>query len=372
MIEHISDVLTLEKNSAPGETKWRFFLYSESAWKAMYEACERATRRIDFEQFIFLPDTIGTQFAELLVKKAKEGIKVRLLADAGGSYAFFNSFLSRKLLEAGVLVEFFNKISPLRLHNLRIWFFRNHRKILIVDGTIGFIGGVGIGDFLSGWRDTHMEITGEIVRELEHSFETMWKMTIKDKFIFFPDPQQTESGFALLTNAPHNRQRFIYRSFLKAIRGAKKYVYITTPYFVPDTRINRVLRLVAKRGVEVRIMIPENSDHPYVDWASHFHFDKALRSGIRIFRYSTMLHSKSIAIDDTWATIGSANMDNYSFFFNYEANIVSINKTFAEEIRVHFENDMLKAKELTRDNWKKRGWHQKILEILSTPFARFF
>lgn len=369
MIEHISNVITGDR---PNETKWRFFLYSESAWKAMYEACEKATRRIDFEQFIFLPDTIGSQFADLLIKKAKEGIKVRLLVDAGGSYGFFNSILSRKLIDAGVLVEFFNKISPLRLHNLRLWFFRNHRKILIVDGAFGYIGGVGIGDFLSGWRDTHVEIVGDVVRQLEYSFETMWRITIKERFIFFPEPYQTESGFTLLTNAPHNRQRFVYRNFLRAIRGAKKYVYITTPYFVPDTRLFRVLRLAVKRGVDVRIMLPENSDHPYVDWASHFHFDKAMRSGIRIFTYSTMLHSKSMVIDGDFVSVGSANMDNYSFFFNYEANLISVDKKFAEEVKLQFENDMLKSKELTRDKWKRRGFHQKILEFFSIPFARFF
>ena len=371
MIEHISNVIKGEKQVATRAIRWRFFLYSESAWKAMYEACEGATRRIDFEQFIFLPDTIGTQFADLLIKKAKEGIKVRLLADAGGSYSLFNSPLSRKLTEAGVLVEFFNKISPFRLHNLRLWFFRNHRKILIVDGEVGFIGGVGIGDFLSGWRDTHVELVGDILKHLEYSFETMWKMTIKEKFIFFPEPRQTASGFTLLTNAPHNHQRFIYRNVLQAIRGAKKHVYITTPYFIPDTRLFRVLRLAVRRGVEVRIILPANSDHQYVDWASHFHFDKALRSGIRIWTYSTMLHSKSIAIDDDWATVGSANMDNYSFFFNYEANIVSVDRKFVEAIKSQFHNDVEKGIEITLQNWRKRGLHQKILEVLSTPFARF-
>ncbi|MEO8638084.1 MAG: phospholipase D-like domain-containing protein [Candidatus Taylorbacteria bacterium] len=352
-------------------TKWHFYLCAEDAWKAMSEACERATRRIDFEQFIFLPDAIGSQFAEMFIRKSKQGIKVRLLIDSGGSYAFYNSALSEKMEKEGVEIEFYNKISPLRLHNLRLWFFRDHRKLLTVDGKIGFVGGVGIADSMFGWRDTHLEITGDIVKEMENNFERMWKITIAEKFTPFPASIATKDGFAFVTNAPHNRERHIYRRIVSAIRSAKRYVYITTPYFIPDTRLFRALRHAARRGVDVRILVPKNSDHPFVDWASHFHFNKAFRSKIRIWLYTTMLHSKSIVIDDNWATIGSMNLDNYSLFFNYEANIVSEDGKFSEEIRGHFERDLAQTRELTADLWKMRGWHQKVLEFISTPFARF-
>ena len=351
---------------------WRFYISSEEAWDGMFEACEKAEVSIDFEQFIFLPDQIGTKFADLFARKASMGVKVRLLIDAGGSFAFFNSALARRIRSAGVELVCFNKISPGRIHNFRIWFFRDHRKILIIDGKVCFIGGVGVGDLLSGWRDTHAMLTGEIVSEMSRSFDIMMKIASSEKFIPFPRPRDSGIGnFSLYTSAPRARQRFIYGKILSMIKSAEKSIYVTTPYFLPDIRLFHALTRAAKRKVDVFLLLPSRSDHPYVDWGSRSFFHKTLRSGIKIWQYSSMLHTKSIVVDNVWSTMGSTNMDNYSMFFNYEANIVSTNENFARDLINQFQKDIANARELTIEDWKKRSVVDKILEFILVPFVRF-
>lgn len=354
-------------------SKWQFYLTVEDAWKAMLEACKEAKSTIDFEQFIFENDEIGRQFVEVFIAKAKEGVKVRVLIDTAGSYGFILSGLARQLTKGGVELRYFNKISPWKVTRLPIWFFRDHRKVLVIDREVGFTGGVGIGYKMRTWRDTHFRIEGDVVYQLQEAFDHMWWITGHERFIRFKECRQTPDGFKVITNAPHFRQRYIHRTFLEIIRSAKRYVYITTPYFVPDVRFSRVLRLAAKRGVDVRILIPEYSDHPLVDFASNYHFRNAFKSGIRIFKYNhPMLHAKTLVTDDEWVSVGSSNIDNYSSFFNYELNVTSVDRKFVSEVRNQFFVDLKNATEIDPQDWKKRSVFRKVLETIFAPFGRFF
>jgi cardiolipin synthase len=353
--------------------RWHFYLSTEEAWEAMYRACEDAHSTIDFEQFIFWDEEIGNRFGDLWIKKVKEGVKVRLLCDTAGSYFFSNSKLALKLENAGVLIQFFNPIKPWRITKLKIWLYRDHRKLLIVDNDVAFIGGVGVSEQMRDWRDTQLKITGPIVSELQGAFDHMWWIGERERFARFKEPRQTIDGFSVITNAPHFRQRFIHRTFLEVIRSAKKTIYLTTPYFVPDARFFRVLRLAAKRGVEVRILVPARSNHPYVDLASHHNFAKAFKFGIHIHQYQKgMIHCKTMVIDDDWASVGSSNIDNFSSFLNYEINISSVDKKFVEEMKEQFNNDLKESTEILPEGWKKRLVIYKILEFFFAPLGVFF
>lgn len=355
------------------DTSWKFFLSSKEAWEEMYAECEKAKQSIDLEQFIFLNDEISNKFADLFVKKAGEGVKIRVLLDAAGSYPVFISSIPRRFKKAGIELRFFNPISPWRIIRLPIWLHRDHRKLLLVDGVVAFTGGVGIGDSMASWRDTQVKVTGPVVSDLEQAFHFMWWTAAKDRFVRVREPRQTEDGFTVLSNAPHFRQRFIHRTLIDVIRSAEKYIYLTTPYFVPDKKFFRVLRLAAKRKVDVRILVPYRSDHPYVDLAANYYFRKALKAGIKIHWYMPeMLHAKTVVVDDNWASVGSSNIDNLSSLFNYELNLISVDMSFVEYVRDHFMKDLQRSHEVTKDEWNMRPWTQKMLEALCAPFGLFF
>lgn len=351
---------------------WEFFLSSKEAWEAMYKACESATKSIDFEQFIFYDDTIGKKFATLLMAKARGGLEVRLLADTVGSFPFVGSELATEMKKAGVHVHYFNYINPWKVSRIRYWLFRDHRKLLIVDNKVAYIGGVGIGDKMGGWRDSHVSIEGPVVAECLEAYNHIWNISLNDKFIPYKKPRFVSGGFMLATSAPHFRQRHIESIYIEALRNARHYAYITTPYFSPDRKLFRVMILAARRGVDVRLLVPANSDHTFTNKLADAHFAKALRAGVKIYKYPTnMMHSKVIAIDDDWASIGSCNLDDPSLFFNYELTLISVQPKFAETIRTQFNDDLIISKQYLYSEWKDRPWHQIAQEYFILGLWRF-
>lgn len=354
-------------------TRWHFYIRTDETWMALKEAFLNAKKTIDIEQYILERDSTGQEFIEILIRKAKEGVKIRILCDMAGSYSFYASSLPESLRDVGIEVRFFNVIKPWRIHNFFSWFFRDHRKIITVDSMLGFVGGVGIRTDMKHWRDSHIKVWGKVVEEMQHAFEEMWHIAGEKKFLQkFKKAKHFVKGFQFVSNSPHIGKRFLYQEIVQAIRGAKKYIHLTTPYFVPDRRIRRILKLAAKRGVDVKILLPESSDVPLVDWASSSYYGKLLSAGVQIFHYQgELLHAKTAVIDGEWATIGSFNLDSLSFLYNYEANMVSTNKEFADELNYYFQNDLKSAKEITLYNWKNRPDNQKLLEIITLPIRRF-
>ena len=354
-------------------TSWQFTTRAEDAWKLMLMDCAKAQKSIDIEQFIFQDDAVGRRFIEVILQKAKVGVKVRLLLDAARCYAFSNSQSAIDLKRVGVYIQFFNPINPWRVKHLSWWPFRDHRKLLIVDSEIVHIGGVGINAEFWGWRDTNVRIIGPIVKDTELVFNRAWKNAIHDKFHRFKKPGASVEEFQILTNAPHIRQRFIYRALVSAIRRAKQTVYLTTPYFVPDIRLFRAIRHASRRGVDVRIILPERSDHRYIDVAAGSYFSLAMKKGVRFFKYRHgIIHSKTAIVDSSWSTVGSMNLDSQGLFWCHEGNIVSTNADFARELSEHFFVDLKNSIELQRREWEVRSTGQKLLELATWPLHKFF
>ena len=352
---------------------WKLYSLTSEIWEAMLEDCARATRSIDIEQYIFMNDEIGKRFIQLLQKKATEKVKVRLLCDMAGSFGLFNSSEVKILQNAGVEVLFFNTISPWAVRHIPAWFFRDHRKIFVVDSTVAYVGGVNFGSYMKDWQDSAVRITGPVIRDIEHVFNWLWIITRRERFVRFRRRNiDVNQEFDFLPNIPYLRQRLLYHTLISQMEKAKTYMYFTTPYFVPDLRFFRILRKAARKKIDVRLLIPWATEHPVVDIAGRSYFDLALKAGVRIFRYkSNIIHAKTAIIDGTWATVGSMNLDNLSFLFNYEANIVSGNMAFAEDVRNQFLKNIEHAEEVTRSTWEKRSRYQKIGEVLSWPIHKF-
>jgi cardiolipin synthase len=338
----------------------------------MLADCEAAKETIDLEQYLFINDRIGRRFAETLMRKARQGVRVRVLLDSGGSFGVFLSGLPAEMQRAGVQVLFFNPISPWRVHNILSWYFRDHRKILVVDGKFGHVGGVCVEDIMADWRDTQLRIEDPVVGEMSEAFERMWRYVTLGGKRSFPKLASRSGDFSFLTNSPRLRQRFIYWALINAIRGATSRVYLTSPYFIPDPRFFRVLRRVARRGVDVRLLVSGPSDHPFVDIASNSYYQRAFRAGIHIFRYEgRRLHAKTAIVDGKWATVGTTNLDNLSLLFNYEGNVATTNSEMIAELGQQFQTDLEHAHEVSRKEWRQRPGLQKFLEKILWPFHRF-
>lgn len=352
------------------DTSWQFYLKAEDAWESMYEDCKNAKTSILLEQYIFsYDDVIGKRFVELLLEKVGQGVEVKILLDGAGSYLFSYSHAVSEMRKAGIEVLFFKPISVWRAYNYASWFFRDHRKLLIVDQVIGHTGGVGINGRMRNWRDTHVRIIGPAVEEMREAFFQLRAKALRRAPRRFPRLSDFSKTFHFITNSPHYRRRYLYQSLVNRIGSATNFIYITSPYFIPDARIFRLLRLASKRGVDVRIITPLTSDHMLVDIASYSYFGLALRSGIRLYTYTDqVLHAKSVVVDGNWGSVGSSNLDNLSLLWNYEGNIVSTDPQFVSELVAHFEKDATKSLEILRHQWRHRPRWQKIAEVLSWPF----
>lgn len=358
------------------ETNWKFYTTVDSGWKVMLEACEKAEKTIDLEQFIFIPDDVGNKFLEVFKRKSESGVKIRLLWDAVGSFTFFGSSLVNELKEKGVSIRFFNTVIPSQPHKPHFWFFRNHRRSLIIDSKIAFTGSICVWDDTKKWRETILSLEGAIVEDIKEAFLIMWDKAKRDedskKKNWAPAQIKVHDGFSYVLNVPRPGKRFLYHRLIDAIRNSQKLIYLTTPYFSPDRRLIRVLRLASQRGVDVRLILPHSSEHPILDIAAQSFFKVLLSSGIRIFRYKgEMIHSKTTVIDNDWATVGTLNLDQVSLRYNFEANIVSTNRDFIEEVKDQFFSDLAQSEEIIEENWNGRGMAQKILELLVKMVRQF-
>jgi cardiolipin synthase len=351
-----------------------FYKFSHTVWEAMLLDIEEAHKTIDFEQYIFVhDDEIGKRFIAAFRRKNAQGVKIRLLCDMVGSYYFYRSSLPDELRKEGIEVRFFNPIQPWRIRNFTSHFFRNHRKTMVVDNAVGYLGGINVGSYMKDWRDTHVRIIGPTVQDIEATFEGVWKNIYKSILFQFRDLKRTPKEYEILTNAAGFRQRFIYRALISKIKAAQKYIYLTTPYFIPDARLMRVLKKAVKRGVDVRIILPGDRDPSFIHYAVQSYFSIALKAGIKVYTYrDVMMHAKTAVIDSTWATVGSYNLDNISEYFNREVNLASSNQEFVDKLLEHTEEDFKHSKEVDYDVWKKRPFYQKIIEYVIMPLHGIF
>lgn len=357
------------------ETFWKFYTSNEETLSAMIEFCEKAEKTIDLEQFIFVPDSFGNRLIDVCVRKASQGVRVRFIWDAAGSFTLFGSGIIEDLKNKGIELIFFKTLFPgfFDVPNYRSWYFRNHRRTLVIDGKVGFTGSICIYEKMKSWRDTNIRIEGPVVTDMQKTFNRMWDRAHERKLPKIKHEKPSDHEFRYISNNPIPRHRRLYHQLLEAIRNSRKYIYITTPYFVPTHRLARVLRLAAHRGIDVKIMIPKSSDQTFVDLSSRTFFHSMLKAGVKIYLYKDrMLHSKTIIIDGDWSAIGTLNMDNVSLLYNFEASIISVNGKFAEELVSHFVYDIGNSEEITLEQWNSRYWVEKFAGFFMKFIRGFF
>lgn len=355
------------------ENEVEVFSEGDPFFKTMLKQIEEAKEHVHLLYYIFNEDDLGKQFLQVLTKKAKEGVKVRVLVDAVGSSSTSNRFF-RPLIEAGgELAIFFPVKIPFRVN------FRNHRKITIIDGKIGYIGGFNIGDEYLGkdkklgyWRDTHLLIRGKAVYMLQARFFLDWNLSapnrIQESIDYFPEDHETNGtvGVQIVSSGPNSEKEQIKHAFLKMIYKARKKIYLQTPYFIPDESMLSALKMAAMSGVDVRLMVPGRPDHLMVFWATHSYLGDLLKSGVRCFLYEKgFLHAKTIVVDTQLSSVGTANVDIRSFKLNFETNAFLYDTRMAEELEALFIADLADCREMTMGEYLNRPLRSRMQESLT-------
>ncbi len=358
----------------------KLLLNGEEKFPELLQALEQAKHHIHIQYYIYEQDEIGTAIIELLIRKAKEGVQVRFIYDDFGSPSIKKKIETR-MQEAGVEIHPFHKVHFYLLAN-RIN-YRNHRKIVVIDGQTGFVGGVNVSDKYINtkknklyWRDTHLRIDGAGVYYLQYLFLTDWNFCCADKLkpenIYFGQ-NTSHTGDTLVQvvgSGPDSKQPLVLFSILQAIYLAKKEILITTPYLIPGDNIIDALRIAASSGLSVKLLVPGKSDSRLVNAASKANYNDLLQAGVEIYLYEKgFIHAKTLVTDGKLSMIGTANMDYRSFELNFEVNAVIYEKAFAEKMRTVFFDDLKEAGKLDAEEWYKRPIYAKLSERIARLFS---
>ena len=338
---------------------------------AMLEAVRGAKRTITFETYIYWSGKVGDQFTEALIERARSGVKVHVLFDALGSGKIDKAAVER-MKAAGVKIERYN---PVRIQLLARLNNRTHRKILLVDGRVGFTGGAGIGDEWAGdarnpneWRDTHYRIEGPAVAQMQAAFMENW-VEVTGEVLHSGEyyPPLGAAGKALAqfsVSSPGGGGESMQVLYLLSIAAAARSIHLSAAYFVPDNNEVRMLVAAAKRGVRIQLIVPgHETDSPVVRRASRSTWGELLRAGIEIYEYQpTFYHCKVMVIDGLWTSVGSTNFDTRSFTVNDEANLNVYDADFAAVQLRNFEQDLARSRRITLEEWQGRPWQEKLWE----------
>lgn len=385
-VENMDMIMALETiDYSPYRNDNEVCMYSDGKefFDALLKSLNKAKKSINIEFYIFKNDDIGTKILDILEEKAKNGVEVRLLYDSVGSRLLNRNVLKKLRAVGGKTGEFFP--SWLKLINLNMN-FRNHRKIVVIDNKVAFVGGFNVGDEYLGkdkkfgyWRDTHIKFKGSAVKDLNLRFLADWRYATKEEVdlshvleISDENIGEPNTGMQIVSSGPNLSDRYeIKLAYLKMIQRAKKYLYIQSPYLIIDKSISDSLKLASASGVDVRIMTPGKGDHPFVYWANLVYAGDLLEYGVKIYHYdrSAFLHAKTVVIDDEICSIGTANMDTRSFELNFEVNAFIYSETISKQQKSEFEKDILKSEELTLEKYQNRSRGVKIKESLSRLFS---
>lgn len=356
----------------------------EEKFPAVLEALESARQTIHIQYYIFEEDEIGNRIKDILIQKAKSGVQVRFIYDDFGSHGLSRKFF-RDLRAGGVeLVPFFKVQLAIIASRLN---YRNHRKIIVIDGRTGFVGGINISDRYINhphrkgeklyWRDTHVKIEGPGVLSLQYHFLADWnfcsKQDIEPAEIYFPPPASLEKGDSLVqvvASGPDYTNPAIMLCFFTAIVSAREQVYITSPYFIPNNSINDAIKKAALSGKDVRLLVPGVSDSHFVNAASRSYYGELLSCGVKIYLYQKgFVHAKTIVVDSNLAIVSTANMDFRSFDFNFEIGAVIYGERVSGELREQFLHDIQYSEQLTINAWRARGKFSRLVENLARLFS---
>jgi len=348
-----------------------------SKFDSVLHELSRAKHHIHIESYVWEDDEIGTKIKQVLMEKAREGIEVRVIYDDVGSWTTKRSFFN-EMKTVGIQIHAFLRVAfPYLTNKVN---YRNHRKIIVIDGKVGFFGGMNIADrYVKGvswgnWRDTHFKLKGRGVHGLQSVFLLDWYATSKEEITaqaYFPDmPVYTKTILQFVVSGPTLRWRILQQAALMLIAKAEKYIYIQTPYFMPTEGLNQVLLSAALGGIDVRLMIPEKADVVMAHLATSSYLDVMVKAGVRIFFYQKgFLHAKSLIVDDRVSCIGSANFDFRSFEHNFEVNAFVYQEDFTKQMREIFEADQKDCREIEKEVWLQRPKIRRVKESVMRLFS---
>ncbi|AZK45846.1 cardiolipin synthase [Paenibacillus lentus] len=360
-------------------TRTKVLTNGEETFSSILRELKKAEHHIHMEYYIYRADDIGREIQKTLIEKAKSGVEVRFMFDAVGSIGLPKSFI-REMEEAGVKVGIYGQVRFLALSS-RVN-YRNHRKIVVIDGRTGFIGGLNVGDeYLSRsktygfWRDTHMLVKGEAVRSLQIIFLQDWKYVTGETIMSLPylSPElETGCGGAvqIVPSGPDNESRTLKNIFFSMMSMAKKSIWLATPYFIPDDDIFTALKVAGLSGLDVRILFPAKPDKWLPFLASHSYFPELLEAGVKIFEYEKgFLHSKLLIVDGEVATVGTANMDMRSFHLNFEVNALLVRNDSITQMVKSFERDLLSTKQIEYKEFMEKKLFVRFMESAARLFS---
>ena len=350
------------------------FTDGKDKFSALINDLENAKDHIHLLYYIIRNDQLGTKIANVLIKKAREGVEVRVLYDDMGSRSLSRKFIKR-LEAANIQVSAFfpPKIPKI---NFKIN-FRNHRKLAIIDGKIGYIGGFNIGDEYLGksekfgyWRDTHLRIQGDAVKMMQIRFILDWNQASRHHIEYddryFIGGEKGDVGVQIVSSGPDQQWEQIKYGYIKMIMSAKESVYIQTPYFIPDESLMDALRIAALSGVKIKIMIPNKPDHMFVYWATLSSIGELLNEGAEVYLYQNgFMHAKTIVVDEKLSSVGTANIDVRSFRLNFEVNAFLYDIDIAKKLVEAFEKDVLLSTQMTKSLYEKRSIGIRFKESIS-------
>lgn len=350
----------------------RILTNGEETFGTLLLELRQAQHHIHMEYYIFRADHIGTRIQQILIEKARAGVTVRFMYDAVGSIQLSKAFL-KELTDAGVQVAAYGNSTSFFSSRVN---YRNHRKIVVIDGDVGFMGGLNVGDeYLSRsktygfWRDTHMLLRGEAVRTMQIIFLQDWIHTTGEKILEqdYLSPQlrftNGDGAVQIIASGPDNERRALKNIFFSMITSAEKSVWIASPYFIPDEDILTALRVAAMSGLDVRLLFPAKPDKWLPFLASHSYFPALLESGVKIYEYEKgFIHSKLLITDGEIATIGTANMDMRSFHLNFEVNALLLQTESVSRIVADFERDLLSTRQIVHETFMNKRLLERLLE----------
>jgi len=365
-------------------------------YAAMFAAIDNARDHVNLESYIVEAEGPGEEFARRLIARARAGVRVNVLYDSFGSIGTPASYFDH-LRANGVNVCEYNPLRRLGTLLSRALHLRDHRKLMVVDGRVGFIGGVNISPVYAagssplaasggsggagaalepGWRDTHVRVEGPIVAQLQRLFMHHWSrqssIALRGTNYFPPLGPAGGQRVALAACDAGRRRNPFYRALLSALDAAQQRIFLTTAYLVPTRRFMRTLLRAARRGVEVHLLLPGASDFWLPLQAGRSHYGRLLRGGVHVHELQdALLHAKTCVIDGLWTTVGSSNLDWRSFLHNAEANLVILDAALAQEMERVFRADIARSREIERAEWSRRGWRQRLAETVARRFEFF-
>lgn len=353
-----------------GATTVQLYSYGRDLYDAMLAAIDAAQESIYLETYLWKGDAVGREFKDHLARKAAEGVAVYVIFDRFGNLVVPRAF--KEFPAAIHTVAYQGVRRPHDILDPRRYALE-HRKVLVIDGQIGFLGGYNLGSlYATQWRDTHLRLEGPAVAHLAASFVDFWH---EHSLPATPAPRRYPRAFDPLIVLQDNdaiRLTFPIRDmYISAIDRAEQRIRLTNAYFIPDRALRRALKGAVERGVDVQVLLPWVSNHTLADWMARGLFSDLLAGGIRIFGYHTMIHAKTCTIDGQWSTIGTANLDRLSAVGNYEMNVEIYSRELARQMDQLFESDKANARELTLERWARRPWYSKASERVLAPLRVF-